>query len=382
MSLPVSPNSGPLEPDYPNPDRPLFYLKTLYELTAELSPITDSKRLLNTFLLMVMGVIGSASGIILVVDRNNHTVLQSVRGAGLVDNWSIDQAEKFLYTGFTAAENRQLTPMSVTFIRDPATVFPNAEIGMDVHTALLFMVDDTLLGLIHLGAPLDTGALTTESRELLSGMSAGFMVFLKNVRAFETVQALNADLNRINDDLRQTIDDLTEARNQIRLLEFARIRLKQLVQKEVSRVGRFRMIDAVLILIITTTLSILFNFSNPNGMPLLPETVFRTPAPQIDIQTLHQRLTRKDVILVDARPQELFDQGHLSDAINVPAPLFDIIYAMKLGPILEPDSTIVVYGRTISRRYDEEVAWSLLQRHEKVLILTDGWNKKGDRPAS
>jgi rhodanese-related sulfurtransferase len=117
-------------------------------------------------------------------------------------------------------------------------------------------------------------------------------------------------------------------------------------------------------------------------MPLLPETVFRTPAPKIDIQTLHQNITRKDVILVDARPQELFDQGHLSDAINVPAPLFDIIYAMKLGPILEPDSAIVVYGRTISRRYDEEVAWSLLQRHEKVLVLTDGWHTKGDRPAS
>jgi rhodanese-related sulfurtransferase len=382
MNPPVFQTADEIEPTRQSLDRRLFYLKTLYELTAELSPITDSQHLLNAFLLTLMGVIGSASGIILVIDRKNLTLLQSSRGTGPIQDWTIDWAEKHLYLGFTTAENRQLSPMSVTLIRDPGTVFPNSKTGMDVHTALLFMVDDTLLGLIGLGTPLDLQALTSESRELLSSMTATFMVFLKNVRAFETVQALNADLHRTNDDLRQTIADLTEARNQIRLLEFARIRLKQLVQKEIENVGRFRIIDVILTLFITSILALLFNFSNPNGMPLLPETVFRTPSPQANIHTVQALQNQGKLILVDARPQELFDQGHMPEAINVPAPLFDIIYPMKLGPMLEPGLTVVVYGRTISRHYDEEVAWSLLQRHEPVLVLPGGWDTKGDENAS
>ena len=70
--------------------------------------------------------------------------------------------------------------------------------GAAVHTALLFTVDDSLLGLLVLGAPLAKRALSKEERELLRGLTANCMVFLKNARAFETIQALNADLRRTN----------------------------------------------------------------------------------------------------------------------------------------------------------------------------------------
>ena len=77
-------------------------------------------------------------------------------------------------------------------------------------------------------------------------------------------------------------------------------------------------------------------------------------------------------VLVDARPQELFVQKHIKGAINVPSALFDIVHMMKLGN-LEDEELIIVYGRTISKRYDEEVAHRLRQRdHENVKVLAGG----------
>jgi rhodanese-related sulfurtransferase len=198
------------------------------------------------------------------------------------------------------------------------------------------------------------------------------MVYLKNVRAYETVQALNADLFRTNDELRQTITALTEARQQIRLLEVAGTRLKELFQQKIQQVGRFRPIDVLMILVVATLLSVLFNVSNPNGIALLPEEMFRDPAPQVDAQAVRQRIGKADIVLVDARPAELFNLGHIPNAVNIPAPLFDIIFPMKLASHLQAGQPVVVYGRTLSRRYDEEVAYRLLQRHDDVRVMIGG----------
>ena len=361
----------------------MYYLKTLYEFTAELSPITSSQKLLESFLLMIMGVNGSAQAMLMICDRRNQQVMSANRGARFGMDWTVESAEKYLYRGFQTAENRRLAPMSVTFIGDPHPVFPELETGLDVDIALLFMVDDSLLGVIGLGVPIDGRKYSLEEREILSGMTASFMVFLKNVRAYETVQALNDDLSRTNDALRQTIVDLTEARQQIRLLEVAGIRLKELFQQKIEQVGRFRTVDVLVVLVVAALLSLLFNFSNPNGIDLLPEDVLRESAPQIDARAVRERLGKGNVILVDARPAELFTLGHIPNAVNIPAPLFDIIYPMKLVPRLQVGQIIVVYGRTFSKRYDEEVAYRLLQRHDDVKVMTGGmaaWEKQESGP--
>ncbi|MCX5880268.1 MAG: rhodanese-like domain-containing protein, partial [Deltaproteobacteria bacterium] len=350
----------------------MYYLKTLYELTAELSPITSSRKLLDSFLLMAMGVNGSGQGMLMICDRQNQRVLSASRGARFDRDWTVKTAEKHLYRGFQTAENRRLAAMSVTFIGDPRLVFSELETGLDIHAALLFMVDDALLGIVGLGAPIDGREFTQEEKDILSGMTASFMVFLKNVRAYETVQGLNADLSQTNDALRRTIADLTEARQQIRLLEVAGIRLKQLFQQKIEKVGRFRAVDMLLVVVVASLLSLLFNFSNPNGISLLPEEAFREPAPQVDVGTVQQLLGKGDIVLVDARPPELFNRGHIPDAINIPAPLFDIIYPMKLAPRLQAGQAVVVYGRTLSKRYDEEVTYRLLQRHDDVRVMTGG----------
>jgi rhodanese-related sulfurtransferase len=91
-------------------------------------------------------------------------------------------------------------------------------------------------------------------------------------------------------------------------------------------------------------------------------------------------ISRGEAVLVDARPAELFEQKHLPDAINLPAALFDILYPMKLGRMLKPEQVVLVYGRTISKRYDEDVAQRLLQRHEHIKVMEGrmrAWEEKG-----
>jgi rhodanese-related sulfurtransferase len=361
-------------------DRQIFHLQTLYEFTAELSPLVATEKLVEAFLLTVMGTFGASRGCVLLCDRQRGTVLSAGRGIPGPRELSLEEAEKLLYRGFQATEERRLAPMSAGFILDPPSVFPESELGFAVHTAALFTVDDALLGVVALGPPLSQPALSAETRELLRGLTVNWMVFLKNARAFETIQALNEDLSRTNADLRRTIADLTEARHQIRILEVAKIRLKQLIQREVERAGRFRPADVILMVIISTVLALAFNYTSPNGIPVLPEAVFQAQAPRVDALTAHRMLSRSEAVLVDARPSELFQQKHIAEAVNIPAALFDVIFPMKLGPALKPEQVVLIYGRTLSKRYDDEVAQRLLQRHDQVRVLEGGlaaWEEKG-----
>ena len=60
--------------------------------------------------------------------------------------------------------------------------------------------------------------------------------------------------------------------------------------------------------------------------------------------------------------------------------IFDTIYMMELSGF-DKSKTIIVYGRTISRLYDERVSQKLVLRgHNNTMILKGGfsaWRKKG-----
>jgi rhodanese-related sulfurtransferase len=361
-------------------DRRVFHLHTLYEFTAELSPIASTESLMETFLLMVIGTFGLSQGFVILCDRDKRKCRCVSRGSDIDGEPNFEATEKRLYKAFQCAEDRRLDPMSVTFTKEPARVFSESETGFAVNTMYLFTVQSSLLGLVALGIPLSRTALNDDERKLLRGLTSNFMVFLKNARAFETIQALNEDLRDTNEDLRRTIIDLTEARNQIHLLELAKNRLKQVVQREIERADRFRITDVLLIILIATLLSLPFNYASPNKLKILPES-FSIEAPvSIDVTTTHQLFSDGAAVIVDARPAKLFAHKHISEAINIPASLFDIIFPMKLGRMLNPEQEIIVYGRTLSKRYDEDVVRRLLQRHDKVKILEGGlaaWEMKG-----
>ena len=103
-------------------------------------------------------------------------------------------------------------------------------------------------------------------------------------------------------------------------------------------------------------------------------------SPQININDSHMLLAARQTILVDARPVEFYEQQHIRGAINIPLALFDFVYMMRFSQI-DPQQPIVVYGRNISRHYDEEIAYLLTQRgHPNVSVLSGGlnaWQAKG-----
>ncbi len=108
-----------------NLDRQIFHLHTLYELTAELSPIVNTESLMESFLLMIMGTFGLIQGIVLLCDRKIRKARCVSRGAAFSAGSSFETAEKRLYEGFQCAEERRLGPMSVSFVTNPERVFPS-----------------------------------------------------------------------------------------------------------------------------------------------------------------------------------------------------------------------------------------------------------------
>ncbi|MCP4112820.1 MAG: rhodanese-like domain-containing protein, partial [Desulfobacteraceae bacterium] len=88
----------------------------------------------------------------------------------------------------------------------------------------------------------------------------------------------------------------------------------------------------------------------------------------------------ESVIIIDARPSEFFRQKHIKRAVNLPPALFDFVYMMRFNN-LDPQKELIVYGRNISRHYDEEVVFKLVSRgHKNVKVLAGGlpaWEKAG-----
>lgn len=260
--------------------------------------------------------------------------------------------------------------MSVSRVRDPSRVCVAAGLPPGLTTAVFFVIEQSCLGLVALGDKLGGGTLSRGEAELLSAQTASLMAFVKNTSSLETIRGLNEDLQRRNDELQATIRSLTDARRAIALLKRARERIKGLVQREAERVNRASVLDFVFMLVISAALGLLFNFAGASGIPLVPDHWGASEPPRVQPAEATHLLSRGGV-LVDARPQELFRQQHAAGAVNVPATLFDMDYMLKLGS-QDLETPVVVYGRTISRRYDAEVARRLSVRDHANVRLLDG----------
>jgi rhodanese-related sulfurtransferase len=79
-------------------------------------------------------------------------------------------------------------------------------------------------------------------------------------------------------------------------------------------------------------------------------------------------------------PANFYDREHIQGAINMPLPLFDIVYMMTFSEEAKTKE-IIVYGRTMSKLYDVEVANKLVLRGYKNTRVLEGglseWKKKG-----
>jgi rhodanese-related sulfurtransferase len=162
------------------------------------------------------------------------------------------------------------------------------------------------------------------------------------------------------------------------------LRDEKIIEKEVQQqyqAPRMSWFDFVLIIGVSLILMFVFNQSNPNGIPLFPKPPDKKSISMITPAAAMEELKKGEAIVIDAGPANFYEEKHIKGAINMPLALFDIVYMMTFSGGEEKGKKIIVYGGTISRLYDYELANILILRgHKDVSVLEgglSGWEKKG-----
>lgn len=150
--------------------------------------------------------------------------------------------------------------------------------------------------------------------------------------------------------------------------------------KSASKSMRMTWVDFVLVIAVVLILGTIFNYSNPNGIPLFPEFPNKSAFPAISPSALMEEARNNETLILDASPPNFYKKRHIKGAVNVPLAMFDIVYLMTFTKE-NKEKKIAVYGRTISKLYDLELAAKLaLRGQENIRILEGGmtaWEAKG-----
>jgi rhodanese-related sulfurtransferase len=150
--------------------------------------------------------------------------------------------------------------------------------------------------------------------------------------------------------------------------------------KRMSEPPRISWFDFVLLIGVSTLFALIFNQSNPNGIPLLPRIPAKAAISTVTVAAAAAEHRKGEAIFVDAITANFYDKKHIKGAVNMPLALFDLVYMMTLAEE-NKSRKIIVYGGTISRLYDLEVANKLILRGFKNTRVLEGglseWEKKG-----
>lgn len=361
-------------------DRHAFQLQTLYETTLELSSLNDPRAILNAFVLTLMGTFGYSRGWIVLHGPEPDQVDTAYRGPDPDDEIAALASpagrEKILGR-FVDLKDRMPRTNQALLLEDPQTL---SRLPVAADMGVLFSLDREWHGAIGLGAPLSGQALPQEMRQLLHSLVGTFIVTLGNAKHSQLARELNTALTARNRELQATLDALTSARQEVSVQTEARERIVGLVRGEVARVRRASWLDACLMVLAGVVLGALFNSASPGGIELVPPALFAPAPPLVEVAEARRMALAGEAVIIDARPADFHRQESIPGAVNLPKDLFDFVYSMKLAT-LDPGTPLLVYGRTISRHYDADVARELkLLGHGNVLVIHGGlraWEEAG-----
>jgi len=150
--------------------------------------------------------------------------------------------------------------------------------------------------------------------------------------------------------------------------------------REAHQASLVSWLDFLVVIGISVILAVIFNYSNPNGISLFPDFPDRTAIASISPSAAMEEVQGGDALIVDAMPENFYQKRHIKGAVSMPLPLFDIVYIMTFADE-DKEKRIIVYGNTISKQYDLELADKLLLRgFQNVRLLEGGlaaWEEKG-----
>ena len=146
------------------------------------------------------------------------------------------------------------------------------------------------------------------------------------------------------------------------------------------RAPKLSLIDFAIIIFLSCLCALIFNQSNPGGIKLFPKISLNDNISTIQPSLALRELQKGRARFVDAMPSSFYEQKHIAGAVNIPLSVFDIMYMMGLSDA-DKSQKIIVYGRTVSRLYDIQLANKLyLRGHKNISVLEGGlslWKKKG-----
>ena len=144
---------------------------------------------------------------------------------------------------------------------------------------------------------------------------------------------------------------------------------------------RISVFDYLIIIGLSLFLGIGLNVTNPHGVRLIPQLSSLETDSTATLPYAKEKYRKGDAIFIDAMPVNFYNKEHIKGALNLPLSLFDIMYMLHFSGI-EKEKELLVYGRTISRHYDQDVAQKLiLNGHNNIKILIGGlpaWKKNGN----
>ena len=142
---------------------------------------------------------------------------------------------------------------------------------------------------------------------------------------------------------------------------------------------RLTWVDYLLIVGLGVVCALVFNRFNFKGIPIVPQSFLYEVVSFENPSTAFDKHKKGKTLFVDAMPYSFYEQEHITGAVSLPLAIFVFMYDMSIAHT-DKSKEIIVYGRTISKRYDEEVASKLVARgHKNVKILKgslDAWKKK------
>ncbi len=232
----------------------------------------------------------------------------------------------------------------------------------------------------------DAGGLETELSVLGPGESFGEMALLTgearsaNVEAIEETGLMVLSKEQFERILKD-FPDITLGF--VKQMSGWLLRDEKIIEKEAQqqyRAPRVSWFDFVLLIGVSLVLALVFNRSNPNGIPLSPSLPDRKAISQISAAQAMDQARSGEALFVDAGPEAFFEKKHIQGAVSMPLALFDIVYPMAFTGE-EKEKRVIVYGGTFSKLYDWELASKLLLRgHKDVKVLEGGmagWERKG-----
>jgi rhodanese-related sulfurtransferase len=122
--------------------------------------------------------------------------------------------------------------------------------------------------------------------------------------------------------------------------------------------------------------ALIYNLSNPRKINVWPKFYDAEEIAKVDLSEAKKKFDEGETLFVDARPSSFYDQRHIKGAWSLPLPDFDFIYMYMSDEdktkayIEDKTKEIIVYGRSISAMYDEQVAKKLMNNgHDSIKIL-------------